>query len=75
MVKDIKKVEGGTEGMRVKEVTLDEKPDLLGPNATSEDRPGGVKENVSGSDETVMKTTDVVGNSNAKPLILHSTLC
>jgi len=75
MVKDIKKVEGGTEGMRVKEVTLDEKPDLLGPNATSEDRPGGVKENVSGSDEAVMKTTDVVGNSNAKPLILHSTLC
>ena len=75
MVKDIKKIEGGTESMGVKEVTLDEKPDLLGPNATSEDRPGGVKENVSGSDEAVMKTTDVVGNSNAKPLILHSTLC
>jgi len=75
MVKDIKKVEGGTEGMRVKEVTLDEKPDLLGQNATSEERPGGVKENVTGAEEAAMKTTDVVGNSTAKPLILHSTLC
>ena len=76
-VKDVKKVEGGIDDLRVKEVTLDEKPDLLGPDTTLEDkgRLGGVKENATGDDEAAMKATEVVVNSTAKPLILHSTLC
>jgi len=76
-VKDVKKVEGGIDDLRVKEVTLDEKPDLLGPDTTLEDkgRLGGVKENATGADEAAMKATEVVVNSTAKPLILHSTLC
>ena len=48
-VKDGKKAEGGTDDLRVKEVTLDEKPDILGPNTAGEDcgnRPGSVKEDV-----------------------------
>ena len=71
-VKDGKKAEGGTDDLRVKEVTLDEKPDLSGPNTAGEDcgnRPGDVKDNVTVIEEkVVIKTT-------AKPLILHSTLC
>jgi len=67
-VKDIKKVEEGTDG---KEVTLDEKPGLS--DTTIEECPGGAKENVRTAEE--VKTADVVANSTAKPLILHSTLC
>ena len=64
--------------MRAKEVTLDEKPGHLDPNTTSEDhedRLGGETEKVTGADEASMKTTEVLVNSTAKPLILHSTLC
>ena len=77
-IKEVKKVEGGTDDMRVKEVTLDEKPGLVDSNTTSEDCLGGVKENgieETGADEAVVKTTEVVVKSTAKPLILHSTLC
>ena len=79
----IKKAEGGTDDLRVKEVTLDEKPDILGPNTAGEDcgnRPGSVKEDVNvievkRDEKAVIKTTEVVVKSTAKPLILHSTLC
>ena len=77
----IKKAEGGTDDLRVKEVTLDEKLDILGPNTTSEDckgRPGSVKEDVTEvkrDEKAVIKATEIVVKSTAKPLILHSTLC
>ena len=69
-VKDVNSIEGGTDG---KEVTLDEKPDLS--DTTSEDRPGDVKEIMTRAEDPAVKTTDIVVNSTAKPLILHSTLC
>ena len=64
--------------MRVKEVTLDEKPDLLGLNTTRKDCPGDVKESgigETGADEAVKEKTQIMVKSTAKPLILHSTLC
>ena len=59
----------------MKEVTLDEKPDLLGPNTAA-----GVKENATAVDEkstenAIIKTTEVMVKPTSKPLILHSTLC
>ena len=82
-VKDTKKAEEGTGELTVKEVTLDEKPDLLGPNTASEDcgnRPACVKENTTvieedKADKAVIKTTEVMVKPTSKPLILHSTLC